>query len=122
MRTLKVKILGTELEAALLNPNTARNFEIGIGEIAEKARTASTLSVGSDAIEMQCNAVIDFVDAIFGPGSARKVFGDETDLLTCLDAYKDLTSVYEKQVNPMVQAYSDEMLAEINGETKEPDA
>lgn len=52
---------------------------------------------------MECNAVIGFLDDIFGPGSAKKVLGEDTDLLTCLDAWEDLVELYEKQVDPILK-------------------
>lgn len=40
------------------------------------------------------------IDNIFGKGSAKKVLGEETDLLTCLQAYFELTTMYKNQVVP----------------------
>lgn len=102
MRLLKVTILGTELEAALLNPKVMKKFEDGIKEVVQKANDAKENPVGSEGVEAQCNAVIDFIDDIFGKGSARGVFGEETDLLTCLDAFSELAKMYEMQVNPVI--------------------
>ena len=105
MKMLKVRILDTTLEAALLNPKTARRFDDGLKDVVAAANDSMKCTDGADAIEMQCNAVIKFVDDVFGPGSAQKVFGEETDLLTCLEAWEDLTNLYETQVNPIVREY-----------------
>jgi hypothetical protein len=108
MKTVKVKILGVELEAPLLNPKVMRQYDAGIKAVGDKANASRKEETSADAIEMMCDAVIEFVDTIFGEGSAKKVFGDETDLLTCLDAFEELTELYEKQVNPVLQKYSKE--------------
>ena len=42
------------------------------------------------AIGEFCAAIIDFLDDALGVGTARRVFGAETDALMCLDAYLDL--------------------------------
>ena len=53
-----------------------------------------------EVIVNQCEAVIEMIDNIFGKGSAKKVLGEETDLLTCLQAYFELTTMYKNQVVP----------------------
>lgn len=103
MRQIKVKILGVELEAPLLNHEVARRFEEDSKKVIETAEKALECGIGSDGIEMECNAVIHLIDDVFGPGSARKVLGEETDLLTCLDAWEELSELYEKQVNPILE-------------------
>ncbi|MCI9025436.1 MAG: hypothetical protein HFG92_13560 [Dorea sp.] len=103
MRQIKVKILGAELEAPLLNHKVAKRYEDGTKKVIEIANKAMECGVGSEGIEMECNAVIDFIDDIFGPGSAKKVLGEETDLLTCLDAWDDLARLYDEQVHPVLK-------------------
>lgn len=103
MRQIKVRILGAELEAPLLNHEVARRYEDGTKKVLETAEKALECGIGPDGIEMECNAVIDFIDDVFGPGSAKKVLGKETDLLTCLDAWDDLAGLYEEQVIPVLE-------------------
>lgn len=107
MRMIKVRILDTTLEAALLSQKVAKKFDEGLKKVPEAARKATECENGPEAIEMQCRAVMDFIDEIFGTGSSRKVFGDELDLLTCLDAWEELTEMYEAQVNPIVKKYQE---------------
>lgn len=106
MKMIKVTIQGTVLEAALLSPKVAKKYEEGIKRTVDRANAAKDNPIGYKAIEEQCEAVIDLVDDIFGAGSAKKVFGEETDLITCLDAFKELTEMYEKQVNPIMKKYT----------------
>lgn len=102
MRLITVEILGVKLEADLLNPKVARKYDDEMKKVAEIANKATKCADGAEGIEMECNAVIGFIDNIFGSGSARKVLGEESDLLTCLDAWEDLTGLYENQVNPLI--------------------
>lgn len=104
MRVIKVSILGVSLEADLLNPKVARKFDNGLKKVAEISRKATESGSGPDWIEKDCNAVIDFLDDIFGFGSAKKVLGEETDLLTCLDAFEEIAELYDKQINPILTA------------------
>lgn len=103
MRQIKVKILGVELEAPLLNHEVARRFEEDSKKVMETAEKALECGIGSDGIEMECNAVIYLIDDVFGPGSAEKVLGKDTDLLTCLDAWNDLAGLYDEQVTPVIE-------------------
>lgn len=111
MKMIQVKILGTTVEAALLSPKVAKKYDDGIKKVVKIVNDSKACGNGPEAIEMQCNAVIEFIDNVFGSGSARKVLGEETDLLTCLDAWGDITNLYEKQVNPIVNKYSDKAKA-----------
>lgn len=103
MRLITVKVLGVELEADLLNPKVARKYEDEMKKVVKTSAKAKECEDGVIGIEMECNAVIGFMDNIFGPGSARKVLGEETDLLTCLDAWEEVTNLYEDQVNPIIK-------------------
>lgn len=107
MKMIVVEIQGVKLEAALLNPKVAKRFDEGLRQVVEKANESAKLEVGAEAIEAQCNAVIQFIDDIFGPGSAKEVFGEETDLLTCLDAFGEMAELYDKQVKPVVDTYAE---------------
>lgn len=109
MKMIKVRILNAELEADLLNPEVARKYEEGAAGIAEKANKAKLCESFCEAIEVQCNAVIHFIDDIFGIGSAKEAVGEETDLLTCLEAYRDIVNAYEKQVIPYLHKFQTEI-------------
>lgn len=103
MRLITVEVLGIKLAADLLNPKVSRKYEEGMKKVTEIAVKATECECNSEGIEMDCNAVVDFIEDIFGKGSAVKVLGEETDLLTCLDAWEELTDVYEKQVTPILE-------------------
>lgn len=113
MRMIEVKILGVTLSAALLNPNVAKRYEDRIEAAVETFRKSMECKRGSEGIEMQCDAVIDFIDDIFGAGSAKKVFGEETDLLTCLDVWRELLELYDEQVVPVIREVSDMAVLEF---------
>lgn len=115
MKMVKVRILNTELEAALLNPKIAKQYEDGIDAIAKKAEESKLCDTGYKSIEAQCNAVIDFIDDIFGAGSAKEVVGEETDLLTCLEAYRDIAKIYDEQVIPYIKEFQSKLDMKASG-------
>ena len=69
-------------------------------ENAKYSLRATGKTETGEVIVNQCEAVIEMIDNIFGKGSAKKVLGEETDLLTCLQAYFELTTMYKNQVVP----------------------
>lgn len=101
---IKVKVLGTELEADLLNPKVAEKYERRFIQAIDDIKQAKEkYKTGAEGIEAQCNAVIEYIDDVFGRGAAKAVLGEETDLLACLDALGDLAEMYEVQVNPKIK-------------------
>ena len=98
---ITVKILETELQAPLLNPEVAKRYEEGVNAVGERASKAEG-KINAETIREQCQSVIDFIDEIFGEGSAKAVFGEETDLIECLTAFWDLVHLYRDQVVPQM--------------------
>lgn len=98
----KVKILDWEGELNIFEPKTARRVSEAI-----KAADAKMASINSDVesldwadiIERTCKTVLSCFNDIFGEGTDRAVFGDECDMLACVDAMAQLrTFVNENQV------------------------
>lgn len=100
---IKVKILGVEFSAPFLNPSFRKKYEDELAKVVEISNKAETCEKGSDCIFMQCNAVIDCMNNILGEGAAQKIFGEETDLEVCLDAFMELCSVQENFINPIIE-------------------
>ena len=95
MKKIAVTILNQKLSADLLNPKVVKKYQAEIDKVTERANDTD-----EEVIVNQCEAVIEMIDNIFGKGSAKKVLGEETDLLTCLQAYWELTTMYKNQVVP----------------------
>jgi hypothetical protein len=103
MRMVQVKILGVELEAAFMNPEVVEIYEKGFKKAIERIQAASAIESTAEAIREQCNAVIDYVGEVFGNGSTQKVFGTQTDVLTCLDVLGEMMQVYGRYVIPVLK-------------------
>ena len=103
MRMIAVKINGQEVEADLLNPKMTKKFEDGFDAVLKKYNEAVLCERGSEGIQMQCEAVVDYVADIFGTAAARKIFGEETDQMTCMEILEEMHDVYPEQVNPLIK-------------------
>lgn len=115
MKMITVKIQGQEVQAALLNPDVVKKVEDGFDTVLRKFKEAGSIETGSEGIRMQCQATIDYVEDIFGKSNTKKIFGEETDLLTCMDVLEEIQCMYETQVNPIIKEKTERIAANIKG-------
>lgn len=65
------------------------NYEAAHDKVAEKMKNLDTNGKRrSELIRIQCEAVFEFFEDVFGEGTAKKVFGESVNLTTCLNAYE----------------------------------
>ena len=64
-------------------------FEAQNDLIAKKSAEIDKNARRSESVRTQCNLIFEFFDAVFGEGTARKIFGEKVNLKTCIDAYAD---------------------------------
>lgn len=102
MRMISVKILGQVFEGDFLNPDMIEKRERAIEE-AEKLLHKSELVNGSEGIRKLCDMTCACADEILGDGAAQKLFPDGRDLLNCLDLFKELCEMEEKQLVPLIE-------------------
>lgn len=121
MKMITVKLQGVEVQAALLSPKVMEKVEKGftktVLEIESIARTHDGME--SEQVQKQCHAIIDYVTDIFGADAARKVFGAETDYLTCLDVLEEMQRMYPEQVALVIRAKNARIKANVEKANKE---
>lgn len=121
MKMITVKLQGVEVQAALLSPKVMEKVEKGFTktllEIESIARTHDGME--SEQVQKQCQAIIDYVTDIFGADAARKVFGAETDYLTCLDVLEEMQRMYPEQVALVIRAKNARIKANVEKANKE---
>lgn len=65
------------------------NYEAAHDKVAEKMNNLDVNGKRrSELIRIQCEAVFEFFEDVFGEGTAKKVFGESVNLTTCLNAYE----------------------------------
>lgn len=121
MKMITVKLQGVEVQAALLSPKVMEKVEKGftktVLEIESIARTHDGME--SEQVQKQCQVIIDYVTDIFGADAARKVFGTETDYLTCLDVLEEMQRMYPEQVALVIRAKNARIKANVEKANKE---
>lgn len=93
-------INGVELkDIDIAELSVAENYENAM-EIIKKGSQFEKNEKRSQIIRRCCNSTFEAFDLIFGNGTARKVFGGQTNLTVCLKAVEELvTQVKELEKN-----------------------
>ena len=115
MKMVTVKLQGVEVQAALLSPDVMKRVEDGFDKAIKTIETEGKKEnvSGSSSVRKQCQAVIDYVTDIFGADAARKIFGGETDYLTCLDVLEEIQCMYPDQVSPIIRQKNEALKARM---------
>lgn len=81
-------------------------YEAALDRVAEKMNKLDTKGKRkSEVIRIQCKAVFEFFDGVFGEGTAKKVFGESVNLIKCLDAFDAAVREVNKLENKISQRY-----------------
>lgn len=100
-----------EVDFDIFDADTAEDYEAAV----EQAR-AENVSVPGEtlatAIRRQCGAVFTFFDAVLGEGAHKDIFGERTNLIECLEAFREFVKAVDEQ-----KAKLNTMLAEVEAET-----
>lgn len=83
-------------ELDIYDADVMEKIEKSLVRVQEEANKSVNLKA-SDSIRMQCNAVFDCFNDLFGKGTDKKVFGDKVNLLICLTAFEELVKYIEEQ-------------------------
>lgn len=59
----------------------------------------------SELIKIQCHAIFEFFNDVFGEGTDKKVFGSETNLTTCINAYEAVISTVNKADEQLANSF-----------------
>lgn len=59
----------------------------------------------SELIRIQCGAVFEFFDDVFGEGTAKKVFGESVNLTICINAFESVIDAVDKLDTKNAQKY-----------------
>ncbi|MFX0548204.1 DUF6673 family protein [Hathewaya histolytica] len=104
-----MKINGVELQDLdILDVEVAEKYEKALESIEDISKKVQDMKV-SESIRTQCNAIFGVFNIMFGEGTDKKVFGGETNLLTCLKAFEELATqmnAKNEEVEKLANKYS----------------
>ena len=99
-----------ELDFDIFDAETADAYEAAAKRTKAAAVKKSEETLG-DAIRRQCNAVFDFFDDLFGDGFHRELFGEKTNLIECIEAFREFVKAVNDQKSTL-----NKMLADVTAE------
>ena len=86
---VNLNINGVDLEFDIFEAENAGKFQRETQKVMLAAQDMKNKKYTDleKAIRAECKLVFDFIDALFGEGTHKKVFGKSVNLKTCMDAY-----------------------------------
>ncbi|MBQ7976818.1 MAG: AP endonuclease [Clostridia bacterium] len=100
---MKLTINGVELEYDVYEADKAELYQKEtekIIKVCEKLKDNEDLA---KSIRIQCKAIFEFIDALFGEGVHREVFGDSVNLRTCAKVYADINAAIAADKEKMLE-------------------
>ena len=76
-------INGVELECDVLDVTTLKAIKQGSERVANINKEIAPIQDEIEQIEAMCHIIFDFLDCVFGEGTAKKLFGDKVSLTLC---------------------------------------
>ena len=102
-----ININGVELELDLLDADVLERYEMLHQEVAAKSKAPLPEGTSTaDGMRMQCRIVDEFFDALFGPGTAKRVLGENSNLGLRLEAFGKVASM-SSEVRQEISAIAD---------------
>lgn len=83
----KFEINGQALEFDILDADKAALYEKEADKLQKAGQAIQGETSLSKIIRGQCGAIFKFINALFGAGTDKKLFGDQVNLSVCLEAY-----------------------------------
>jgi len=91
-------------------------YEAAHDVVLEKSNKAKEVCERrSELIKYQCEIVFEFLDTVFGEGTAKKVFGDCCNLRTALAVYEEVTLA----VNELDHKFNEQAIKHFSKQNKE---
>lgn len=104
-----MKINNVELQDIdMLDLEVAEKYEKALERVEGIAQRIEGMKI-SESIRIQCTAIFEVFNTLFGEGTDRKVFGDRVNLMMCLKAFEELVLYIKEQkteVEKMASKYS----------------
>lgn len=89
----------------ILDLEVAEKYEKALESIEGIGEKAKDMKV-TDSIRLQCNAIFNIFNTLFGEGTDKKIFGEKVNLLVCLKAFEELILQANTKNNEVEKLYN----------------
>lgn len=93
-----MRVGNTELELDLFDAEVAGKYEKALKILDEKQNNKKTTLGLEETIRQECEMVFDFFNAVWGPGTDKKVFGNKANFRECEKAFKQVIDYSSEQL------------------------
>lgn len=100
-----MKINNVEIELDVYDVEVAEKYEKLLNDVSEKMNNIKGKTTAA-VMREQCETIFYFFNELFGPETDKKVFGNKTNLLVCLEAFESLIIQVNEQSEKMKSIYS----------------
>lgn len=98
-----MKINGVTLKLDVADYHEMERYEKALLEAKEKMESISEIDSYSNVIKSMCHTIFDFFNKVFGDGTDREIFGDEVNLMVCIDAFESMISQVDSEKEKCAQ-------------------
>ena len=87
---MTITVLGVELELDIFDVDEYERYEKEVREVDRKVNRspeADKYKTNAEKLRYQCTVVKEFFDAVFGEGTAEKLFHGKNNIRDCTSAY-----------------------------------
>ncbi len=98
-----------DLAFDIFDLETAKRYEAALKHLQHKQAQGQPPNGLVEIIRQECKAVFAFLDALFGKGTAKQVFGESCNLSACLDVAEAVVKEVARQKDQLeqrLQAYA----------------
>lgn len=106
-----MKFRDMEVDFDIFDADTAEDYEAAVVQARAESVSVPGETLAA-AIRRQCGAVFDFFDAVLGEGAHKDIFGERTNLIECLEAFREFVKAVDEQ-----KAKLNTLLTEVEAET-----
>lgn len=91
-------IMGHEVQDLdFLDANVLEKVENASQKVFEECQNAAkNAKKESEGVRIQCNAIAEFIDELFGAGTAEALIKNGSNLSTCINVFAEVTKAIDK--------------------------
>jgi hypothetical protein len=91
-----------EVEFDIFDADDADAYEEALQKVREEGSKKEDGETMGDVIRRQCDAVFNFFDDLFDDDFHKQLFGEKTNLVECIEAFRDFVKAVEGQKSQLV--------------------
>lgn len=90
-------IMGHEVQNLdFLDADVLEKVEAAGEKVVNECKKAEKAKTESEAVRNQCNAIAEFINELFGEGTAEKLIKNGSNLFTCINVFGEVIKAIEQ--------------------------